>query len=102
MIKGRLNIDEALALVEKTGYKAQNLDSLTQRQLLIEREKQRLKDARNRAILSVALSVPVMAIGMAAPSSRFWHWAQHLLALPVVLWAGKPFFAKAVKPTWTA
>ena len=97
MIKGRIGKDEVIALIEKTGYKAHNFDNLAQRQLLIAREKQRLRDARNRAFLSVALSVPVMVLGMAAPSSRFWHWAQHLLALPVVFWAGKPFFVKAAK-----
>jgi len=97
VVKGRLTKDEAIALVEKAGYKAHNFDNLAQRQWLIAKEKQRLKDARNRAIVSVALSVPVMAIGMAAPSSRFWHWAQHLLAIPVVFWAGKPFFVRAAK-----
>ncbi|MDD2759085.1 MAG: heavy metal translocating P-type ATPase [Methylomonas sp.] len=97
VVKGRLGRDETISLVESTGYKAHVFDNLAQRQLLIVKEKQRLKDARNRAILSVALSVPVMAIGMAAPGSRFWHWAQHLLAIPVVFWAGKPFFTKAAK-----
>lgn len=97
VVKGRLTKDEAIALVEKAGYKAHNFDNLAQRQWLVAKEKQRLKDARNRAIVSVALSVPVMAIGMAAPSSRFWHWAQHLLAIPVVFWAGKPFFVRAAK-----
>ena len=97
VIKGRLDKDAAIALVEKAGYKAHSFDSLAQRQLLIAKEKQRLRDARNRAILAGALSLPVMAIGMAAPGSRFWHWAQHLLAIPVVFWAGKPFFVKAAK-----
>lgn len=96
-VKTRLDKDELLRLIAKTGYQAHDLDSLAHRQLLIESEKQRLNEARNRALWSVALSVPVMAIGMAAPASRFWHWAQHLLALPVVLWAGKPFFVKAFK-----
>jgi P-type Cu+ transporter len=97
LIKGRLNQDEVITLIEKAGYKGHSFDSLVQRQWLIEQEKQRLRDARNRAMLSVALSLPVMAIGMTAPGSRFWHWAQHLLALPVVFWAGKPFFVKAAK-----
>ncbi|WKJ92158.1 heavy metal translocating P-type ATPase [Methylomonas montana] len=97
LIKGRLSKEQVTALIEKAGYKAHSFDNLAQRQVLIAREKQRLKDARNRAILSVALSVPVMAIGMAAPSSRLWHWAQHLLAIPVVFWAGRPFFVKATK-----
>lgn len=96
-IIGRIDKDTLCALIEKIGYKAHNFDTLTQRKLLIEREQQRLREAKKRAILAVALSVPVMMIGMAAPTSRFWHWAQHALATPIVLWAGKPFFVKAYK-----
>jgi Cu+-exporting ATPase len=79
------------------GYKAHSLDSLARRQIMIVREKQRLVDARRRVVLSVVLSLPVMMIGMAAPVFRYWHWEQHLLATPIVLWAGKPFFEKAIK-----
>jgi len=94
---GRISQDSLCALVDHMGYRAHGFDTLTQRKMLIEREKQRLHDARIRAIVATALSLPVMMIGMAAPSSRFWHWAQHLLATPIVLWAGKPFFVKAFK-----
>ncbi len=96
-VTGRVNKDTLCTLIDKMGYKAQSLDSLAQRQIMIVREKKRLIDARRRAILSTALSLPVMMIGMAAPASRYWHWAQHLLAMPIVLWAGQPFFAKAIK-----
>ena len=47
---------------------------------MIVREKKRLIDARRRAVLAATLSLPVMMIGMAAPVSRVWHWAQYLLA----------------------
>jgi len=96
-VKGHLNKETVCTLIDKSGYRAQSFDNLPQRQWLIEREKQHLKDARRRAIVAGALSVPVMLIGMAAPSSRFWHWTQHLLAIPVVFWAGKSFFSKAAK-----
>ena len=96
-ITGRTTKERLYLLIGNMGYKAQNLDSLAQRQIMIAREQQRLTDARRRAILASMLSLPVMVIGMAAPSSRFWHWAQHLLATPIVLWAGRPFFEKAVK-----
>ncbi|MGZ8946496.1 MAG: heavy metal translocating P-type ATPase [Methylococcaceae bacterium] len=94
---GRLSKEDLCGLVDKMGYQAQSFDTLAQRKLMIDREKQRLSDARRRAILAGVLSLPVMAIGMSAPSSRFWHWAQHLLATPIVLWAGWPFFVKAAK-----
>ena len=94
---GRISKENLCSLIDNMGYKAQSLDSLSQRQIIIVREKKRLTDARRRAVLSAALSLPVMMIGMAAPVSRYWHWAQHLLAMPVVLWAGWPFFVKAIK-----
>lgn len=97
IVAGRISKEDACALIDKMGYQAQTFDTLAQRKLLIDREKQRLTDARRRAILAATLSLPVMMIGMAAPSSRFWHWAQHLLATPIVIWAGRPFFVKAVK-----
>ena len=96
-VTGRVNKETLCTLIDNMGYKAQSLDSLAQRQILIVREKKRLIDARRRAVLSAVLSLPVMMIGMAAPASRYWHWAQHLLATPIVLWAGWPFFEKAIK-----
>jgi len=96
-VTGRVSKETLFTLIDNMGYKAHSLDSLTQRQIMIVREKQRLVDARRRVVLSVVLSLPVMMIGMAAPVSRYWHWAQHLLATPIVLWAGKPFFEKAIK-----
>jgi P-type Cu+ transporter len=96
-VTGRVNKETLCTLIDNMGYKAHSLDSLAQRQILIVHEKKRLVDARRRAILSAVLSLPVMMIGMAAPASRYWHWAQHLLATPIVLWAGWPFFDKAIK-----
>jgi len=96
-VTGRVHKETLCMLIDKMGYKAHSLDSLAQRQVMIVREKKRMVDAKRRAILSAVLSLPVMMIGMAAPASRVWHWAQHLLATPIVLWAGWPFFEKAIK-----
>ncbi|MFZ2311738.1 MAG: heavy metal translocating P-type ATPase [Methylobacter sp.] len=96
-VTGRTSKESVCMLIGNMGYKAQNLDSLAQRQIMIAREKQRLIDARRRAVLATVLSLPIMVIGMAAPASRYWHWAQHILATPIVLWAGRPFFEKAIK-----
>ncbi|MBS1211986.1 MAG: ATPase [Proteobacteria bacterium] len=94
---GRIDRETLSALISGMGYRAHDLDSLAQRRLMIEREHQRLADAKRRAIWATALSVPLMVIGMAMPMTRFWHWSQHLLAAPVVFWAGRPFFSKAYK-----
>jgi Cu+-exporting ATPase len=96
-VTGRTSKDYVCMLIGKMGYKAHNLDGLAQRHMMIAREKQHLADARRGAILAGVLSLPVMVIGMVAPSSRFWHWAQHILATPIVLWAGRSFFKKAIK-----
>ena len=96
-VTGRMSKETLWQLIDNIGYKAHSLDSLAQRQTLIIREKQRLTDARRRAVFAAVLSLPVMIIGMAAPTSRYWHWVQHLLAAPIVLWAGRPFFEKALK-----
>jgi P-type Cu+ transporter len=95
-VTGRVNKETLCKLIDNMGYKAHSLDSLAQRQIMIVREKNRLINARRRAVLAAVLSLPVMMIGMAAPASRYWHWAQHLLATPIVLWAGWPFFEKAI------
>jgi Cu+-exporting ATPase len=96
-VTGRVSKETLCKLIDNMGYKAQSLDSLAQRQIMIVREKKHLIDARRRAALAAVLSLPVMMIGMAAPASRYWHWAQHLIATPIVLWAGRPFFEKAIK-----
>ncbi|MFI3185820.1 MAG: heavy metal translocating P-type ATPase [Methylococcaceae bacterium] len=96
-VTGRTSKERLCMEIGNMGYKAHSLDNLAQRQLMIEREKKRLIDARRRAVLATALSLPVMIIGMTASSSRFWHWAQHLLSMPIVFWAGWPFFDKALK-----
>jgi len=96
-VSGHISQDAVCGLINRMGYHAQSFDSLAQRKLLVEREKKHLQTARRRAVLAGALSLPVMAIGMLAPASPFWHWSQHLLAMPIVLWAGRPFFGKAYK-----
>ncbi|MDD1612793.1 MAG: heavy metal translocating P-type ATPase [Methylococcaceae bacterium] len=96
-VTGHISQEALCGLINRMGYHAQSFDSLAQRKLLVEREKKRLQAARRRAIIAGALSLPVMAIGMLAPASTFWHWSQHLLAMPIVLWAGHPFFSKAYK-----
>ena len=67
---GRISKETLCTVIDNMGYKANSLDSLSQRQILIVREKKRLIDARRRAVLSTVLSLPVMIISMAAPASR--------------------------------
>jgi Cu+-exporting ATPase len=64
------------------------------------------RDMRRRFWVALILTVPVFALDMGAmvPGLRDWvspgvsDWTQAVLATPVVLWAGWPFFARA----WTS
>lgn len=57
-----------------------------------------LTSLRNRLIVSIVLSVPVIALAM-IPALQFtyWQWASLALAAPVVVWAAWPFH----KAAWT-
>jgi len=83
--------------IASLGYTARPMDTLSQRRLVVEREKERLRKARNRFLWAGALALPVMAIGMAMPQSFKWKLAELVLTTPVLFWSGKPFFSKALK-----
>jgi Cu+-exporting ATPase len=78
--------------------------ALEPRTVTVEEEKNpELVDMRRRFWVSLALSVPVAALDMATAfpgstgqfaSSRAGTWLQLLLASPVVLWGGWPFFVR--------
>ncbi len=67
-----------------------------------------LVDMTRRFWVSLVLSVPVFVIAMAdlipgrpldgLASERTWGWVQFVIASPVVLWGGKPFFERG----WTS
>src|SRR5215212_364266 len=72
---------------------------------LDEEENHELKDMTRRFWVAVALSIPVFALGVSdlipgqplqqlVPMSTL-QWVQLVLASPVVLWAGWPFFVRA-------
>jgi Cu+-exporting ATPase len=68
-------------------------------------ENPELTDMRRRFWVCAALTIPVFLVGMSdlipgAPLQRLvapniWAWIQLLLATPVVLWGGWPFFVRA-------
>ncbi len=71
-----------------------------------------LKDMTRRFWIGTALSLPLVVIAMARMLSggmellgvagHVWAWAELLLATPVVLWAGWPFFVRGYRSfvTW--
>ena len=68
-------------------------------------ENPELKDMKRRFWVGTALSVPVLIIAMGDfipgrpleqwVSQRTWAWLEMVLATPVVLWGGWPFFVRA-------
>ncbi len=95
IVRGGLSQDEIALRVARLGYRASPMDSLTQRQLLIQSERERVRAAGRRALLAGLLTVPVMTLGMAMHRSRLLRLLEWALATPVVFWAGWPFFEKA-------
>ncbi|RAU20330.1 ATPase P [Paramagnetospirillum kuznetsovii] len=96
-VLGSLDRPDVEARIRALGYEARPMDTLSQRRLIVERERQHVKDAKRRALSACLLSLPVMVIGMAMPRSRFWHVVEFALTTPVVLGAGWPFFTRAAK-----
>ncbi len=92
---GRISRQDMSKIISKVGYKANLMDTLSQRQELIRKEHLRLASAKKRFIWASVLSAPVVAIGMAMPSGRLFHWIQFALTTPVVFAAGGTFFSKA-------
>ncbi len=67
-------------------------------------ENPELKDMRRRFWVALALTIPVLVLAMGeyipgwplgrVAAARVWTWAEMVLATPVVLWAGWPFFVR--------
>ena len=94
-VQGQLGKEDVCAKVATLGYKTYAMDTLSQRKNLIEKEQQRIEQARRRFIWSGVLSLPVIVVGMGMPSARWLHWFQFALSTPVVFWSGGQFFSKA-------
>ena len=95
-------IDPAVVIaeVEKTGYTATVPTRAAQQRS--EREVEpadvELASLRTRLIVSVVLTVPVIAMAMIpALQFTFWQWASLALAAPVIVWGAWPFHRAA----WT-
>jgi Cu+-exporting ATPase len=77
-----------------------------------EEENPELADMRRRFWISLVLTIPVLASAMGGylpahplerlASRQFWSWLELVLASPVILWGGWPFFVRGWKSvvTW--
>jgi Cu+-exporting ATPase len=89
--------DDLIATVEKTGYSAR-LPEPPRPEAPDAAEADPTAALRQRLLVSLGLSVPVVAMAM-VPALQFtyWQWLSLVLAAPVVVWGGWPFHRAA----WT-
>ncbi|MEU1547351.1 heavy metal translocating P-type ATPase [Nocardia sp. NPDC005745] len=94
---GSVSPDELIATVEQAGYTAA-LPAKPERSEEAETEDDPAAALRTRLLVSLVLSVPVIAMAM-IPALQFtnWQWLSLTLAAPVVVWGALPFHRAA----WT-
>ena len=91
--------EDLIATVEKTGYTARLPRPRPETHPELARgEEDEVLRLRTRLLVSLVLSVPVVAMAMIpALQFRHWQWLSLTLAAPVVVWGGLPFH----RATWT-
>ncbi|MGJ3508344.1 heavy metal translocating P-type ATPase [Enemella sp. A6] len=85
------SVEDLIAVVEGIGYSATLPDPDED-----EARADRTTKLRNRFIVSAALSIPIIVLGM-VPPAQFpgWQWVSWVLATPVVVWGAWPFHRAA-------
>jgi P-type Cu+ transporter len=85
----QVRLPDLVRAVEAAGYTAA-LPSDSEKADLV-------RPLRNRLLVSVALTVPLLLLAMVTPLQfSGWEWVAFALATPIVLWAGLPFHRAAV------
>lgn len=83
------DIDQLIAQVEKSGYKAFPHDSAVQKV-------DPIHALIRRTVWSLALSAPIVALSMIPPIQfPYWQWVVLAMALPVATWGAWPFHRSA-------
>ncbi|GAB2482512.1 heavy metal translocating P-type ATPase [Nocardiopsis aegyptia] len=91
-------VEELVAQVEKAGYTATVPRAEGSGEQEAAEEADPTRALRDRVVVSLALSVPVIAMAM-VPALQFtyWQWASLALAAPVIVWGALPFHVSAWK-----
>ncbi|MEV2277917.1 heavy metal translocating P-type ATPase [Nocardiopsis sp. NPDC049922] len=91
-------VEELVAQVEKAGYTATVPQPEAGPEEAVAEPEDPVRDLRNRALVSLLLSAPVIAMAM-IPALQFtyWQWASLALAAPVIVWGALPFHVSAWK-----
>ncbi len=94
-VKGHLSRDELFASVRKLGYEPRPMDTLAQRRLLVEREKQRLALAKKKLWQAALMTAPVMFSGMLMHQDPALRLIEFALSTATVFGPGGDIFRKA-------
>ena len=108
---GEVSPEELVAAVEETGYKAELPKPSTPdagSEASAAEGTDPTASLRQRLLVSLALTVPVIAMAM-VPALQFtnWQWLSLTLAAPVVVWGAWPFHRRrgptcgTAAPRWT-
>ncbi|RKS07242.1 Cu+-exporting ATPase [Nocardiopsis sp. Huas11] len=91
-------VEELVAQVEKAGYTATVPRTERDGDQESAEEIDPTRALRHRVVVSLVLSVPVIAMAM-VPALQFtyWQWASLALAAPVIVWGALPFHISAWK-----
>jgi Cu+-exporting ATPase len=91
-------VEELVAQVEKAGYTATVPRAERSADEEAAEEHDPTRALRDRVVVSLVLSVPVIAMAM-VPALQFtyWQWASLALAAPVIVWGALPFHVSAWK-----
>ncbi|MDX9737108.1 MAG: heavy metal translocating P-type ATPase, partial [Azonexus sp.] len=94
-VHGVMDRDTLSDIVRRLGYEARPMDTLSQRRLLVEREKARVEEARKRFVQSALLTAPVMISGMLMHKSPALRVMELALSSVILFGSSNSIFKKA-------
>ena len=94
-VQGVIDRDGVSEVVRRLGYEARPMDTLSQRRLLVEREKERVEEAKKRFVQSALLTVPVMISGMMMHRSPALRVMEFALSSAILFGSSQSIFKKA-------
>jgi Cu+-exporting ATPase len=94
---GDVSPDQLVATIQDAGYAAELPKPATQDDSVEHDEEDPTASLRQRLLISLALTLPVVAMAM-IPALQFtnWQWLSLTLAAPVVVWGAWPFHQAAL------
>ena len=94
-----LPTEDLLKIVNDNGYQAFLIDTLSERKVVFNLEKEHLKSAKSHLKTMGFLSVPVSLLSLFGGKSRYLLWLQAILATQVIVIGGRDIFKKAIAQT---